>query len=45
MNVEPSASLNHHLHITSLITGGDRDAAGMFKTLPSVLPVPEGDKE
>jgi peptide/nickel transport system substrate-binding protein len=24
---------------------GDRDAAGIIKTLPSVLPVPEGDKD
>ena len=45
MHVQTTTSLDDRLHHRLLPSGGDRDAAGTFETLPCVLPVPEGDKE
>ena len=45
MHVQTTTSLDDRLHHRLLPSEGDRDAAGTFKTLLRVLPVPEGDKE
>src|SRR3984893_10990257 len=45
MHIQPSTSLDNHLHRCLPRQKGDRDAAGTIKTLPHVLPVPRGDKE
>src|ERR1700687_748410 len=45
MHIQPSTSLDNHLHHCLPRQKGDRDAAGTIKTLPHVLPVPRGDKE
>jgi hypothetical protein len=45
VHVEPATPLDECLHPRLPSSEGDRDAAGKFKTLPHVLPVPGGDKE
>ena len=41
----PATPLDDCLHPRLPSSEGDRDAAGKFKTLPQMLPVPGGDKE